>query len=292
MKLNRILRFALFAALLVAIPATAHAAFMVSVAIAPPILPVYVQPMCPGDGYIWVPGYWAYDDADGYYWVPGTWVLAPYTGALWTPGYWGFDEGFYRWHAGYWGLHIGFYGGINYGFGYFGHGYEGGYWHGGAFIVNRSINHIDVGRVHNFYEHNVTVVNNTRVSFNGPRGINEQPRPEERIAEHEQHNGTFPMQQDHIRAANSTSSQFAHNNEGTPAVVATPRPGRTAFQQAYQHPDNPQSVRSPQPFDRHPGNSQSQVRTPPQQSAPSSNARPSGGNSNSNLGSGNWNHHH
>ena len=28
----------------------------------------------PGPGYIWTPGYWAYDPADGYYWVPGTWV--------------------------------------------------------------------------------------------------------------------------------------------------------------------------------------------------------------------------
>jgi hypothetical protein len=31
-------------------------------------------------------------------------------------------------NEGYWGLGVGFYGGINYGFGYFGHGYEGGRW--------------------------------------------------------------------------------------------------------------------------------------------------------------------
>jgi hypothetical protein len=28
-----------------------------------------VQPICPGEGYIWTPGYWAWD-GDDYYWVP------------------------------------------------------------------------------------------------------------------------------------------------------------------------------------------------------------------------------
>ena len=74
----------------------AHATFAqvgIAITIAPPALPVYEQPVCPGDGYIWTPGYWAYDyDIDDYYWVPGTWVLAPEVGFLWTPGYWGWDE--------------------------------------------------------------------------------------------------------------------------------------------------------------------------------------------------------
>jgi hypothetical protein len=285
MNLHRILRYSVLVALLLIIPIAAHAAVIVSVGIAPPILPVYAQPICPGDGYIWVPGYWAYDDTDGYYWVPGTWVLAPYTGALWTPGYWGWGDGFYLWHPGYWGLHIGYYGGINYGFGYFGHGFEGGYWNHGSFFVNRSFNHIDAGRVHNFYEHNVVVNNNSRVAFNGPHGINDQPRPEERIAEHEQHVGTFTNQQDHIRAANTTTAQFAHNNNGLPAVAATPRPGRTSFQQAYQHPDNPQSVRSPQPFDRQPSRGSS----PPPQSSGS--GRSSSGNSGTPGNSGGYHRH-
>ena len=50
----------------------------VSIRIAPPKLHVYEQPICPGDGYIWTPGYWAYDD--DYYWVPGEWVMAPEPG--------------------------------------------------------------------------------------------------------------------------------------------------------------------------------------------------------------------
>jgi hypothetical protein len=47
----------------------------------PPPLPEYDQPPCPGDYYIWTPGYWSYA-SDGYYWVPGAWVYAPYPGAL------------------------------------------------------------------------------------------------------------------------------------------------------------------------------------------------------------------
>ena len=38
----------------------------VAITIAPPELPVYEQPICPGDGYLWTPGYWAYGDDDYY----------------------------------------------------------------------------------------------------------------------------------------------------------------------------------------------------------------------------------
>ena len=74
----------------------------ISVRVGPPALPVYAQPLCPGPGYFWTPGYWGWNDDAGYYWVPGTWVVAP-VGMLWTPGYWGWGGGFYAWHAGYWG---------------------------------------------------------------------------------------------------------------------------------------------------------------------------------------------
>src|SRR6202171_2598830 len=114
---------------------SAQVAVGISVRIGPPALPVYVQPLCPGPGYFWTPGYWAWSDDDGYYWVPGTWVIAP-VGMLWTPGYWAFSDGFYGWHAGYWGPHVGFYGGINYGFGYGGVGFWGGRWGGGGGVDN------------------------------------------------------------------------------------------------------------------------------------------------------------
>src|ERR1700743_3367566 len=121
--------------LLASLPTTSFAFVSVgiSVNIAPPALPVYVQPPCPAVGYIWTPGYWAYDEGD-YYWVPGTWVAAPQPGFLWTPGYWGWGEGAYLWHAGYWGPHVGFYGGINYGFGYGGVGYGRRRGGGGGFL--------------------------------------------------------------------------------------------------------------------------------------------------------------
>src|ERR1700720_100747 len=53
----------------------------------PPPLPEYSQPDCPGDGYIWTPGYWSYSSG-GYYWVPGAWTQPPEVGLLWTPGFW------------------------------------------------------------------------------------------------------------------------------------------------------------------------------------------------------------
>ena len=102
--------------------ASAQVSVDVSVGIAPPPLPVYVQPPCPVDGYLWQPGYWAYDDPDGYYWVPGVWVSPPDPGYLWTPDYWGYEGGAYGFHPGYWGVSVGFYGGINYGYGYSGWG--------------------------------------------------------------------------------------------------------------------------------------------------------------------------
>jgi hypothetical protein len=205
-------------------PVASSAAVFVSVAIAPPPLPVYVQPDVPGDGYIWVPGYWAYGPY-GYYWVPGTWVFAPYVGALWTPGYWGWGGTAYIWHSGYWGPRVGFYGGINYGFGYTGVGYYGGYWNRGAFYYNTAVNQINVTRIHNTYTR--TVVENasaSRVSHNGGAGgIAARPTAEERLAERDQHRARTPVQAQHERAASSNRAQHLSVNNGAPAVTATPR---------------------------------------------------------------------
>jgi hypothetical protein len=69
----------------------------ISATFGPPPLPVYVQPPCPVEGYLWEPGYWAWDPDDGdYYWVPGVWVAPPTVGFLWTPSYWGFSDGVSR----------------------------------------------------------------------------------------------------------------------------------------------------------------------------------------------------
>ena len=74
-------RSLLLAIAMLFVSTAAFAQVSVSVTIAPPELPVYDQPLCPGEGYIWTPGYWAWDGED-YYWVPGTWVLAPEVGFL------------------------------------------------------------------------------------------------------------------------------------------------------------------------------------------------------------------
>jgi len=212
---------------LAALPVASNAAVFVgvSVGIAPPALPVYVQPPCPAPGYIWIPGYWAWDDEE-YYWVPGTWELAPAVGFLWTPGYWGWGDGFYLWHAGYWGPHVGFYGGINYGFGYFGRGFEGGYWRGNEFYYNRSVTNVNVTNITNVYNH--TVVNEpgvSRVSFHGGAGgVAVRPTAAEMAVEHERHIGVTAMQRQHEQMARSDSSLRASVNGGRPAIAATPRP--------------------------------------------------------------------
>ncbi len=209
------------------VPSRAQVAVGISVRIGPPVLPVYAQPICPGPGFIWVPGYWAYGP-DGYFWVPGTWVLAPEPGLLWTPGYWGWDDGFYIWRAGYWGPVVGFYGGVNYGFGYPGVGFFGGYWRGGNYYYNRSVTNVNVTVVHNVYEKTVINERNVnRVSFNGgPGGINTRPTHAELAAEHERHVSMTSEQTRHLEAARGDRSFLASVNHGRPEVAATPRPGQ------------------------------------------------------------------
>jgi cell pole-organizing protein PopZ len=197
----------------------------ISVGVPPPPLPVYVQPVIPAPGYIWVPGYWAYGD-DGYYWVPGTWVLPPYVGALWTPGYWGWSGGVYVFHGGYWGPHVGFYGGINYGFGYTGVGYVGGYWHNGGFYYNRSVNRIGNVHVTNVYNRTVNNVTINRTSFNGGQGgLTARPSAQEMNFAREQHAPPVAAQVQQGSLASRDPSMRASFNHGAPQVAATSRAG-------------------------------------------------------------------
>jgi len=219
-------RGVLFALVVLSVSSTALAQIRISVAFGPPALPVYEQPVCPGDGYIWTPGYWAWDpDAGDYYWVPGTWVLAPEVGFLWTPPWWGWEGGRFLFHEGYWGPHIGFYGGINYGFGYFGVGFVGGRWDGGHFFYNRSITNINVVNIHNVY--NETVVHNdVHISYNGGEGgVVARPRPEEEIAEHDRHIGAVEAQTRHFEQARANRDLRASVNQGRPPIAATGRAG-------------------------------------------------------------------
>lgn len=266
-----------FAALVMLAPVLAQAEVSVFVDIAPPPLPVYAQPPIPGDGYLWTPGYWAWDDDFGdYYWVPGTWILAPYYGALWTPGYWAWsdDDDRYGWHGGYWSTHIGYYGGINYGFGYTGYGYYGGHWGDGGFAYNRAVTNIYNGHVTNYYNAAVANVNPTHVSYNGGRGgIAIQPTRAEASIAAMPHTGPTPLQLQHERNALAMPDLRASVNHGIPNIAATPAPAHfnvpnvVAAQPQRQQPLQPQRQIMPQqpgnnPYAQRPQASQQPARQP------------------------------
>jgi hypothetical protein len=210
-------------------PPSAHASVFISVGFAPPILPVYEQPICPEPDLMWTPGYWAYGP-DGYYWVPGAWVPVPYVGALWTPGYWGWSGGLYLFHEGYWGDHIGYYGGVNYGFGYMGIGFAGGEWRGGHFAYNTAVMHVNTTVIHNTYinqtiVHNTTIVNDKHVAYNGgPGGISHQPTAEEQTALHENHLAPTKFQQQHVQTAQTNKTSYFKNNGGHPQTLVAAKP--------------------------------------------------------------------
>ncbi len=215
---------------MLAAPASSSAQFAVGVSVSfgPPALPIYTQPVCPGPGFIWTPGYWAWDPDYGYYWVPGTWVLAPFPGALWTPGYWAWMDGVYVWNEGYWAPVVGYYGGIFYGFGYTGYGYEGGYWNHGMFYYNRAVNNISTTNITNVY--NKTVVNNvnvTTVSYNGgPGGVDARPAAAQLAAANQRRSGPVAEQLQHMQMAQSDPRLRASENKGRPPIAATPSPGQ------------------------------------------------------------------
>ncbi|NIF06505.1 hypothetical protein F3J23_13735 [Chryseobacterium sp. Tr-659] len=195
--------------------------------LAPPPLPDYVQPLCPGDGYLWTPGYWAWA-ANGYYWVPGVWVLPPAIELLWTPGYWAFYDGFYGWHPGYWGPRVGYYGGINYGFGYFGNGFYGGRWDRGHFMYNTSVWRVDKN-IHNTYINKVNIVNTNRESFNGGKGVAYHPNKDE--MDGMRNDNRIPAskeQMDHEKNMGNNMGQFRNNNSG-PAIHSMTFPGGRGF---------------------------------------------------------------
>jgi hypothetical protein len=202
----------------------------------PPPLPDYSQPPCPGDDYIWNPGYWGYADT-GYYWVPGVWVMAPWVDALWTPPWWGFDNGLYIWHAGYWGPHIGFYGGIDYGFGYTGHGYYGAYWNNGTVVYNRTVTNVDPAVVHNTYNYSVPNGRGNRASYNGGRGgINARPTPQEMAVSRDPRTTAVPAQVQHAREASGNRAQFVAGGHAKPAALTATRPLATGYRTPQAHP--------------------------------------------------------
>lgn len=224
-------RILLVTALMAAAPLSSKASVFVSVSFGPPALPVYEQPVCPGDGYLWTPGYWAFAE-DAYYWVPGTWVMAPQPGLLWTPGYWAYESSAYFWRPGYWGPRVGFYGGVNYGYGYSGVGYQGGYWNHNQFNYNRTVNNINVTNVTNvtnvYKTYNAPVINNnpgSHVAYNGgPGGLHARPSAQEQGAMREPHYQWTHNQLQNEQLAKSDPLQRVSRDHERPGVFAASTP--------------------------------------------------------------------
>jgi WXXGXW repeat (2 copies) len=227
MRLTALFCTFLLAVVALGAPARSAAEVRITVAFGPPALPVYEQPICPGDGYIWTPGFWAWDsDAYDYYWVPGTWVVPPEVGFLWTPPWWGWNDGLFDFYPGYWGPLVGFYGGIDYGFGYFGVGFVGGRWEHDHFFYNRTVTNINVVNIHNVYNETVNHIAVNRISYNGgPGGIVAHPRPEDERAARERHIEPVKAQMEQIDRARENPELRASVNRGRPPIAATPRPG-------------------------------------------------------------------
>lgn len=227
MRLTALFCAILLTAVVLGAPTSASAEVRITVAFAPPALPVYEQPICPGDGHIWTPGYWAWDpDFDDYYWVPGTWVLPPEIGFLWTPPWWGWDDGLFVFNEGYWGPLVGFYGGIDYGFGYFGYGFVGGRWDRGHFFYNRAVTNINVVNIHNVYNETVNNITVNRTSYNGgPGGMEARPRLEDQLAARERHIAPVRAQTEQINEARQKRELRASVNRGRPPIAATGHPG-------------------------------------------------------------------
>src|SRR5579863_845301 len=221
-------------ALLISVTATfsgAQFSVGIHVGFAPPVLPVYEQPMCPQPNLMWTPGYWAYSEGDGdYFWVPGAWVPAPYSGALWTPPYWGWSNGNYGFNEGYWGQTVGYYGGVNYGFGYMGVGFAGGEWRGREFAYNTAVMRVNSTVIHNTYVnttivHNTTIVNVNHVAYNGgPGGVQHTATVAERTAQHQPHVAPTGFQRQHQVTAKADKASFAKANGGHPANLVAAKP--------------------------------------------------------------------
>jgi YXWGXW repeat-containing protein len=206
-------------------PANAGVSIGISVGFAPPPLPVYDQPIIPGPGYIWMPGYWAWGP-EGYYWVPGTWVVPPTLGYYWTPPWWGWNGVAYIFHSGYWGPRVGYYGGINYGFGYFGSGYEGGRWDHGRFYYNRDVNNFGNRRITNVYSKPTSRPDHNGVGWHGGvGGMPGQPNAHEQAATRDRHVQATGPQTQHFNTAKSFPQQRSTTNNGQPPIMTTNRAG-------------------------------------------------------------------
>lgn len=68
---------------------------------APPTVKVETKPASPGEGYMWIPGYWEYRNGE-YAWVDGRWERPPAEEMVWVPGQWVDTGAGYVYVSGHW----------------------------------------------------------------------------------------------------------------------------------------------------------------------------------------------
>jgi WXXGXW repeat (2 copies) len=67
----------------------------------PPPVRVEARGIAPGQGFVWIDGYWGYRGGR-YDWVPGRWTRPPHPRAQWVPGQWEHRGNKYRYREGHW----------------------------------------------------------------------------------------------------------------------------------------------------------------------------------------------
>jgi hypothetical protein len=82
----------------IVVPAFGQVSIMIGT---PPPLRYETRPPIPGEGFVWVDGYWG-ARSGRYVWVPGVWQRPPYAGAYWShPHYDHYNNG-WQLHEGHW----------------------------------------------------------------------------------------------------------------------------------------------------------------------------------------------
>ena len=69
--------------------------------IPPPAIQVETYGPAPGQGFIWIQGYWGWTN-NAYVWVPGRWDRIPPGRHRWEPGHWVRHDNRYYWRDGRW----------------------------------------------------------------------------------------------------------------------------------------------------------------------------------------------
>ncbi len=188
--------------------ATAYAQMSRSISFAPPELPVYEQPVLPGDGYILDARLLGLCRRRRLLLGAGRLGHGSRTWSAMDAGLLGMGRqricllqrllgpaGRFLWWRQLW-IWI------------YGDGYQGGRWQNGQFFYNRSVSNVNVTNIHNVY--NTTVINSTtinRVSYNGGSGgISARPTAQEETVAHEEHIPPVAAQTQREQAARPTRS--------------------------------------------------------------------------------------